>query len=595
MTRKEDSKCIVDQKLSPKLVEESCECTKIDFECDVDFIRQNEDCKLISKPNCIPGSTYLASSGYRKRTSFCSGGVNLESKTEKTCPSENDTIQVTMNTFQSPITKQIVLRKAKESDFSLLVVRSNDGKVFVSKKGKVFDLVFESSIDILTDDYNFAKCVAVSQGKKHVIIDSDGTFSEFETPSETTEVSLTKIEFHPTKTSTFIFYGQECPFLCKTVAYITENNGKTFDRLMESQNCIWSTVAKGPFCISKGILVHNDKEIMNNVVDIKNIYSFIVVAQVTSDPESPLSLYTSSNGKEFIPAIFNKSPKQNGYSFIDEEHRLVMDVYENRHVRAEIGSLFVSNFSGHLFTQSLANTNRDSRGRVDIQRVNGIEGTLLANSVLNAFDVEHSDAKKDIETLISFDDAGSWKKLVTSCPTCYLTVHDMNDNFASSGGILMVSGSQGDGNRSLFVSKDGGTSFFQSLSGNHFYNILNYGNILVSVDKETNVFKYSTDHGSNWTERKIADSSLEFTRFLAVQMSHQQLFFILQAGSTVVQVEFNLKECTESDLEEWKISDECILGQKTIYTRKKKEAECFTKKLEEKNQACECTMQDYEW
>ncbi|KAF8343716.1 hypothetical protein F5887DRAFT_886480 [Amanita rubescens] len=84
--RKPDANCYVGDKfMDPVEHKENCQCTDADYECDYNFIRQNNDC-VPAGPERIPANVcsdpdqmYLGSSGYRKIPgNTCEGGVQKD-------------------------------------------------------------------------------------------------------------------------------------------------------------------------------------------------------------------------------------------------------------------------------------------------------------------------------------------------------------------------------------------------------------------------------------------------------------------------------------------------------------------------------------
>jgi hypothetical protein len=91
-------------------------------------------------------------------------------------------------------------------------------------------------------------------------------------------------------------------------------------------------------------------------------------------------------------------------------YSIQVDVLSSMSMRNQIGTLFTSNSNGSYFTRSLENTNRNNNGIVDFEKVQNIEGILLANIVSNHEEVTANPrtAEKQIESRISFDDGTSF-------------------------------------------------------------------------------------------------------------------------------------------------------------------------------------------
>lgn len=70
------------------------------------------------------------------------------------------------------------------------------------------------------------------------------------------------------------------------------------------------------------------------------------------------------------------------------------------------GNLLKSNSNGTYFGLSMDYVNRDDRGYVDFEKMIGLDGIVIINSVSNPSDAALS-KKKELQTLISHND-GEW-------------------------------------------------------------------------------------------------------------------------------------------------------------------------------------------
>ncbi len=82
---------------------------------------------------------------------------------------------------------------------------------------------------------------------------------------------------------------------------------------------------------------------------------------------------------------------------------MFLDAYKSIKPGSEYGSLFKSNSKGTTFDKILDNTNRNSKGNVDFEKIQGLDGIILANQVSNTDELRGS-VKKQIITMISYDD-----------------------------------------------------------------------------------------------------------------------------------------------------------------------------------------------
>ncbi|KAG1219812.1 hypothetical protein G6F68_021351 [Rhizopus microsporus] len=65
-------------------------------------------------------------------------------------------------------------------------------------------------------------------------------------------------------------------------------------------------------------------------------------------------------------------------------------------------------------------------GYIDVERIPGVEGVLIANQIMNPRQVESQMVEKVVQTRISFDDGGSWKPMTN---VKGLECHDMCTSF----------------------------------------------------------------------------------------------------------------------------------------------------------------------
>ena len=87
---------------------------------------------------------------------------------------------------------------------------------------------------------------------------------------------------------------------------------------------------------------------------------------------------------------------------------LVVDINPGKNAGREYGTILTSNSNGTYFVKSLAYTNRNVRGNVDYERVQNVEGIMLANIVSNPDELSMPSADKKIESRISFNEWSSY-------------------------------------------------------------------------------------------------------------------------------------------------------------------------------------------
>ena len=162
------------------------------------------------------------------------------------------------------------------------------------------------------------------------------------------------------------------------------------------------------FKTSEVVEVDSSKHV-RGFIGMGSVQSFIVAA-VKSIGTEELALYVTDDGEHWDRARFpddHGGIMEEAYTILPSTtYAIQVDVLSSMSVRNQIGTLFTSNSNGSYFTRSLENTNRNNNGIVDFEKVQNIEGILLANIVSNHEEVRANPgtAEKQIESRISFDD-----------------------------------------------------------------------------------------------------------------------------------------------------------------------------------------------
>ncbi|KAL7747853.1 vacuolar protein sorting/targeting protein PEP1 [Sorochytrium milnesiophthora] len=276
----------------------------------------------------------------------------------------------------------------------------------------------------------------------------------------------------------------------------------------------------------------------DGILGVGVVQKFITVA--TRPKNGPdLDLWVSLNSKDWAMAQFplTASIKEDAYTLLESKaYSLTVDVLtkslRSRFGSLAVGSLYVSNSNGTYFREALPNTNRDMYGIADVERVDTLEGVMLANKVANWDALEQNDRPqeqdKQIVSRISWDEGSSWHRLpppekdangnAYGCnfkddDSCSLHLHSVTDrrnagkmfSSKSAPGLLMGVGNvgsrltpydQGD----LFISNDAGVSWRCARMGAHLYQSSDSGSIIVAADDEqaSDKIAYSLDRGVTW-------------------------------------------------------------------------------------------------
>ena len=377
------------------------------------------------------------------------------------------------------------------------------------------------------------------------------------------------------------------------------------------------------------------------VVGVGGVTKYIVTAlKPNANSGGDMLLYVTQDGKDWHRAMFphGHGLKENAYTIVEStDHSILVDV----NTAAGEGTLFTSNSDGTNFVRSLDHTNRNQYGLVDFEKVVGVEGIAIINTVANSEDATHG-AEKQLKTRITFDDGGHWSLLSApganirgqpTCDTsdiesCSLHLHSVTQPhnygrvFSSTvPGFIMGVGSVGSRLLSYeesdtFLSIDGGISWKMVAEGAHKYEFGGEGSLLVMVDDEaeTNVVKYSFDFGQTWSELDIGVTVR--ARLLTTINDSTGLKFMLlgtlarkdesSQRHTIVFLDFltvGKRKCNDQDREKWyarKIGgvEDCLMGHKQYYHRRRPNADCVVQnkfndpKVNYEN--CACAAEDFE-
>ena len=250
------------------------------------------------------------------------------------------------------------------------------------------------------------------------------------------------------------------------------------------------------------------------------------------------------------------------------------------------------------------------------------------------------------KTMISFNKGGIWQPLTPPlkdlnakkiiCPdidTCSLHLHSIsNTRFGpfysteNSLGIVLGTGNVGtyltnrEDEINTYLSRDGGFSWFEVRKGSHIYEIGDHGSLIVLAPDQysTKEVYYTWNEGLTWETLKISDEPVEITNIITEPSNIAEKFVVYgrSIGKTpkgiVASIDFlplhqrfcklqDKPQHEDSDYELWspngKISPNCLLGHKTTYVRRKREAQCFNSEQWDRwffFELCQCTEENYE-
>lgn len=378
---------------------------------------------------------------------------------------------------------------------------------------------------------------------------------------------------------------------------------------------------------------------VSGVVGFGVTSKFFIGAVAASDANhnkgDEVRLVVSKDLKTWTQAKFSDESliKENSFTVLESsDTSLHIDVLTSP--ETETGTFYTSNSDGTYFTKSLEHTERNFQGLVDIEKIEGIDGIIIANVV----DEWNQRKLKQVRSKISYNDGRTWHYLSPeSCQdgdeeNCGLNLHSVMDHrnlgriFSSPApGIIAGIGNTGkkltdyeDGD--FYISQDSGLTWHRAQAHAQLYEFGDQGNVIVSAFDEgaTDKISYSLDRGKNWKEVSIGDKKLR-PKFLFTTPDATSLKFILMGKSQADRSTFlsaaidftdvydkkcKFNEGKDDDFEKWYArynasgSPNCLMGHKQYFWRKKESSQCYVGDLYHEQHAskedCTCQPEDYE-
>jgi hypothetical protein len=118
-----------------------------------------------------------------------------------------------------------------------------------------------------------------------------------------------------------------------------------------------------------------------------------------------MAMFVSRNGQDWTKAKFPHGAglKEGAYTVVEgTTHSLVVDVLDPS---LGTGRLFTSDSEGSHFVQSLDMTHRNSRGIVDYEHLQNVQGAAIANTQTGGF------GEEKVRSKATWDDGSRWSPL----------------------------------------------------------------------------------------------------------------------------------------------------------------------------------------
>ena len=366
---------------------------------------------------------------------------------------------------------------------------------------------------------------------------------------------------------------------------------------------------------------------VQGIISVAVVKGFLVAAAKSAGTDE-LALYVTQDAEQWHRAVFPSDHRLNedAYTVLEStNYSIQVDVMTTIPLNP-MGVFFTSNSNGTYFTRNIEHTNRDYRGIVDFEKVQGIQGIVLVNVVDNWKDVENNPATtKKVKSQISFDDGRTFEPL--KLDDKHLHLHSMTEMknvgriFSSPApGLVMGVGNTGKFLKAyeegdLYVSDDAGLTWRKALNEAHMYEFGDQGSVLVAVYDEgpTDEIQYSINHGNEWSTAKLPAKIR--AKLLTTTPDSTGLKFILLGTegrgdgekNFVLALDFNglhERKCNDKDLEKWYARLDkngnpiCVMGRKQSYLRRKADAGCFIdeefKDPVPQFDTCPCNKEDFE-
>ncbi|CCF57276.1 hypothetical protein KAFR_0C02830 [Kazachstania africana CBS 2517] len=606
MRRNKDAKCLINAVFEDlKLDEEVCEtCTEDDYECAFEFSRNDNG-------ECVPDDRLMSISG------LCNNkqGQKIKLKpmvlrTRNKCKKELDIslvevscgdrsgsgngenkILVTENTFEDNI---IFYQYFDTSSDESLILGTSSYDFYVSHDGgetnEKIDTNGEQIIEIVFNPF-FSETAYFFGSRGTLFVTHDKGHSFFTTKLPDAVQLTLPLDFHAKDKNSFVYYGgEDCESIlspqCHAVAYITRDGGRSFSKLLDnSVHCEFAgSKYQDPYdknliicqvkernsdkrsLVSSTDYFKNDKKILyDNIVGFMTSGDYSIVAVTHGDRE--LRAYVTQDGDEFAEAKLPRDLaelRQQTFTVLGSETGAIfLHMTTNNEMSQANGDLLKSNSNGTSFVTLQKGVNRDLYGRVDFEKIQGLEGIILINSVDNAENLVDTKQEKKLKTKITFNDGADWTYLTPpsrdwqgnkykcnskSLEKCSLNLHgytertDIRDTYSSGSalGMMFAVGNVGEyllpaDECSTFLTIDGGNTWKEVKKGSFQWEYGDHGSILVLVPEKqvTDTLSYSLDSGKTWNDFKFTEEKILVKDIITVPQDSAMRFLLIGEATNI--------------------------------------------------------------
>ncbi|GJJ15988.1 hypothetical protein Clacol_010267 [Clathrus columnatus] len=453
--KKPEADCYMGDKFTdPVEHEERCECEDEDYECDFNYVLEDNKC-IPQGPEPIPAGvcedasgTYMGSSGYRLIPgNTCLGGVRKDDKVKKDCAkAQLPAGEISHQTFEFPsrVHQHEYFRESRT-----ILVRLDDGSIYQSSNdGYTWTHIRPNDRFLgfyMHAHSNDRAYLITTSFEIYHTIDAGKTWNSMKVPLAASIFGAPIMSFHPQESDWIIWMGGtgDCNNFasdCHAEAFYTTNNGGKWDKIETYvKSCGWARDtdlkidrqlilcesyrnkkgnqryfgAANPLELWEGSDFYKNKvKLFDNIVGFTKFSEYLIVAEFHPQ-EVSLDLQVSLDGKHFAIGMFPSDLRINNHAYTVLESStdsIFLHLTVSERPFAEYGSILKSNSNGTFFGVSVEQVNRNKEGFVDFEKMIGLDGIALINIVANPHDAEISGHKK-LQTRITHNDGGSWKPL----------------------------------------------------------------------------------------------------------------------------------------------------------------------------------------
>uniref|UniRef100_A0A671TAA0 Sortilin-like n=1 Tax=Sinocyclocheilus anshuiensis TaxID=1608454 RepID=A0A671TAA0_9TELE len=548
------------------------------------------------------------------------------------CPSPVQVLLV-LTTFQVPL---FIMRFGQSR-----LYRSEDyGKTFQDITDLINNTFIQTEFGMAIGPENSGKVILtgdLTEGRVTKIFSSVDFGKSFVT-SELPFHPLMQITYNPRDSNILMVYSISYDL------WLSEDFGASWRKIHETMlpACCSSVIILVNFFISgdRGMLeLRKSLDYGKTFKTIgSRIYSFglggrFVFATIMSDSGSTRMIHVSvDQGETWDMAQLPTVGHEQFYSILAANNDMVF-MHVDEPGDSSIGTIYVSDDRGIVFSKCLErHLYTTTGGDTDFTNITSLRGVYMT-SVL-AMD-------GSVQTVITFNQGGEWRPLQKpwngecDSTTCSLHIHASYSisiklnvpmqplSEPNAVGLILAHGSVGGAvyvlSPDVYVSDDGGYTWFQALKGPHHYAILDSGGLLVAVEhnpsQPISQIKFSTDEGQCWHVHKFTDDPMYFTGLASEPGARSMNISLWGYRETVlnqywvsVTVDFRQllsRDCQENDYIEWLAhssdisnpTDGCMLGYKERFLRLRKDSVCWNGWdfiVTKEPTTCPCTLTDFQ-